>query len=147
MGLGAGIGGALAGLPGAIGGSFVQRALSRRPQESSPAAPAPGQSDLLDPAAIARRQRAARRMSDGVRDTYATSTRGTEGESGAGLRGPPQSGDDLPIIDDMDGRPLPTGVRSVDDQAAYDEQQRRLREARADAPIPTRSGGVAGRAR
>ena len=102
----------------------------------TPAATAAG--GMLDPAAISARQRAARRMSDGLRGTYVTGTRGTEGAPAAGLAGPPSGDDGVPIIGSSD--PLPGGAFEYDDveglvrdQMAKEAEAAQLASSRATA--------------
>lgn len=72
--------------------------------------------DLFDASAIAARQRAARRMSDGMRSTFQTSSRGTEAAAGTGLTAPQE---DAPLITTMDG------VDSAQYQAALQKSRQR----------------------
>lgn len=58
----------------------------------------PAVADPLDASSVAARRRAARRMSDGMRSTFQTSTRGTEAKAGTGLA---PRGEDEPIITSM----------------------------------------------
>jgi hypothetical protein len=90
---------------GSIWAGFVNRALAQRKAAASvEAPPEQADSDIMDAPAVAARQRAARRMAEGLNSTFGTSLRGTEGAPGFGLKGPPKAGDDEPIITTMHGR-------------------------------------------
>lgn len=130
MGLGSKVGAVVGGIPGAAAGFFVDRVLGKKKSDGSDDAPALSSNNgQLDAPALAARQRAARKMSDGLRQTFATSTRGLEGAAGSGLAGPPQ--EELPFITTMTDRGLPDGTKTADQLAA--ERAERERRAREEA--------------
>lgn len=99
------------------------------PSKAPLAPPAAPDVDPLGMAALAARQRAAQRMRDGMDSSFGTSTRGLEGAPGSGVKGPPNPGDDLPIITTMTGREAElAGLKTVDQLRA---------EARAVQPGDT----------
>jgi hypothetical protein len=91
--------------------------------------------DVMSAEAIAARQHQAQqtRSLDGMRSTYLTSTRGLEGVQGAGLKGPPPLGADLPIIATSDATP--------EAQKKAEEETKR-NAARAGAGIRDRNNSV-----
>lgn len=86
------------------------------PKRSAPLPPPPqADTDLTGNVAMAAQQHAQFRAlaMQGLRSTFLTSLRGTDGAAGAGLSGPPQVGPEAPLIASDSGIPWTAAEREA----------------------------------